>query len=254
MDLAICAVPAAPVRKERSHKVEMVNQLLFGEKMFVHRKKNNWWQIQSCHDNYEGWVRNNLVVLIDEAPGHQNRDCITAELFNVVTLDGVRMNIPAACNLPALSKEQGFIGNASYKYVGNSIRRDEVRPSGEMVRSLALQWLNAPYLWGGRTAMGVDCSGFVQVIMKMMGLDLLRDARQQVGQGIKVKSLTDARTGDLAFFDKRGKITHVGILLDPQQIIHASGQVRIDRIDEKGIINTTTGKRTHLLAAIRRYW
>jgi gamma-D-glutamyl-L-lysine dipeptidyl-peptidase len=117
-----------------------------------------------------------------------------------------------------------------------------------------MRWLNAPYMWGGRTVLGVDCSGFVQVNYKMMGIDLPRDAWQQAQEGKAVKKLKDAQTGDLAFFNDKEEIVHVGILLNNEQIVHASGKVRIDLIDRKGIINADTGKRTHQLEAIRRCW
>jgi cell wall-associated NlpC family hydrolase len=109
-------------------------------------------------------------------------------------------------------------------------------------------------MWGGRTIFGVDCSGFVQVNYKMMGVDLLRDAWQQAQQGKTVKKLKEAVCGDLAFFDDKEEIVHVGILLGPEQIIHASGKVRIDTIDKKGIVHGHTGRRTHLLRSIKRYW
>jgi cell wall-associated NlpC family hydrolase len=232
----------------------MSNQLLFGERMVVLHKKKNWWQVQSTHDNYEGWIRNNLITLIEDASVVYNGELITAELFNVITIEGIKTNVSMGCNLPGLTKEEGRIGKSKYNYRGQFIKRSDANPGEEIVRKLTLQWLNAPYLWGGRTPLGVDCSGFVQVIFKMIGLDLLRDAKQQARQGMKVKKLSEAKPGDLAFFEKKEKITHVGILLSHDQIIHASGKVRIDAIDEKGIINADTRKRTHSLAAIRRYW
>jgi hypothetical protein len=254
MELSTCIVPAAPVRRNASHKVEMVNQLLFGEKIIVLWEKRNWCKVQTMHDNYEGWIRNNLIAPVEDNIALTGDEFVTGDLFNIITIDGIKMNISAGCSLPGLNKQEGRIGQKGYVYRGYAIKRNDIKPNEEIVRKLTFQWLNAPYLWGGRTPLGVDCSGFVQVIFKMMGLDLLRDAKQQARQGMKVKKLGEAKTGDLAFFKKREKITHVGILLSPQQIIHASGKVRIDAIDEKGIVNKDTGKRTHSLAAIRRYW
>jgi hypothetical protein len=254
MKTAACVVPAAPLRKSASHKVEMVNQLLFGEKVVVLKEKRNWWKVQTVPDNYEGWIRNNAIIRTEDSLVGSGDEFITGDLFNIVMVNGMKMNISAGCTLPGLNKEEGKIGGMPYVYRGHVIKRNDMKPNGEIVRTLASQWLNAPYLWGGRTPLGVDCSGFAQVIFKMMGVDLLRDARQQVRQGIKVKKLGEAKTGDLAFFEKKGKITHVGILLTSTEIIHASGKVRIDAIDEKGIINHDIGKRTHLLAAITRYW
>jgi hypothetical protein len=254
MNLATCLVPAAPLRKSASHKVEMVNQLLFGEMVVVLREKRNWWKVQTIPGSYEGWIRNNAIVPVEDSSIGAGDEFITGDLFNIVLVNGIKMNISAGCTLPGLNKEEGKIGATQYVYRGHAIKRNAINPNEEIVLKLAKQWLNAPYLWGGRTPLGVDCSGFVQVVFKMMGLDLLRDAKQQVTQGMKVKKLSDAKTGDLAFFEKKGKITHVGILMNSTQIIHASGKVRIDAIDEKGIINQELGKRTHSLAAITRHW
>ena len=252
MDHAACIVPAAPVRKKASHKVEMVNQLLFGEIMRVIKEKNNWIRIQSLHDNYEGWIRNNLITPIEDIPS--NNSLVAGETINTININETKMLIPVASTLSGLNGGKGKIGSFTYGFKGYSFNRNEVKPDEALVKQLTSQWLNAPYLWGGRTPLGADCSGFVQVIYKMMGIDLLRDAREQIGQGIKVKKIEDARAGDLAFFDKKDKIMHVGILLSPSEIIHSSGRVKIDAIGKKGITNSDTGKRTHSLAEIRRYW
>ena len=251
MDHVVCIVPAAPIRKKASHKVEMSNQLLFGEVMRVIDAKKNWLKIQSVHDNYEGWIRNNLVSTIDSVPPNT---FVAGELINTVRFGEQKMLIPFGSSLPGYENGLGTIATKQYHFDGYAVNRSLSNADGKTVQQLTSSWLNAPYLWGGRTVLGVDCSGFVQVIFKMMGLDLLRDAKQQISQGLKVKKLEATHCGDLAFFQKKKKIVHVGILLSPGEIIHASGKVRIDKIDTNGIIHSGTGKRTHELAGIRRYW
>jgi cell wall-associated NlpC family hydrolase len=233
----------------------MVNQLLFGEKLRVVKEKGRLWvKVRSLHDGYMGWMTNTLLKEINEDEANQTCDHVTTDILNPLLIDGKKMHVPLGASLPALVNGQGRFGGLDYQFDGNHGDRKALPPGGGLVVQLTAQWLNAPYMWGGRTIFGVDCSGFVQVNYKMMGIDLARDAWQQAQQGRTVKKLRDAVCGDLAFFDDKEEIVHVGILLNPAEIIHASGRVRIDRIDKKGIINSDSGKRTHYLRSIKRYW
>jgi len=253
MDCAICVVPAAPVRRKPSHKVEMVNQLLFGEGLRILKVKNKWLRIQTVADNYGGWIRSNMIRHVEENLLYGS--FVAAGLLNTIKIGEITMHIPFGSTLPAWKNGKGMAGNVEYSFEGAFFNRNDMKPNCDHVTHLTRQWLNVPYLWGGRTPLGVDCSGFVQVIFKMMGIDLLRDAKLQVDQGIKIRKLQDTQCGDVAFFrSHKRKITHVGILLSPTKIIHASGRVRTDTIDEKGIIDTETKKRTHSLVAIRKLW
>jgi hypothetical protein len=231
----------------------MVNQLLFGEGMRILKMKNKWLRIQTAADNYEGWIRSNMITQVEENVLHGS--FVAAGLLNTIRVGEMTMHVPFASTLPAFKNGEGVLGKFKYKFDGPVLNRNEMKPTCEHITHLARQWLNAPYLWGGRTPLGVDCSGFVQVVFKMIGIDLLRDARLQVDQGMKIKKPQDTQCGDLAFFgNHKRKITHVGILLSPTKIIHASGKVRIDAMNEKGIIDTDNGKQTHSLMALRKLW
>jgi cell wall-associated NlpC family hydrolase len=231
----------------------MVNQLLFGETVKVLKEKGNLWvKVRSLHDGYEGWMTNTLLQDIAEAAANAAIQFVTAELINTIVIKDTKVSIPLGSSLQHIENGRGRIGNHDYSFAGKYKDRRSQMATGSMIEESAMQWLNAPYLWGGRTIFGVDCSGFVQVNYKLMGIDLPRDAWQQAQEGKPVNKLKDAVKGDLAFFDDKDEIVHVGILLSPDKIIHASGKVRIDMIDKKGIINSDTGKRTHSLKAIRK--
>jgi len=255
MEYAIVIVPAAPVRRKARHQNEMVSQLLFGEIVEVQKIKRGFWiKVRSLHDDYEGWITRNLLETIDEQQAKAVNEFVTTDLISTLSLNEMTMHVPVGASLPGFENGKGKAGSHSYSFGGNYLKRYGQQPNAGMVNKLTMPWLNAPYMWGGRTPLGVDCSGFVQVSYKMMGIDLPRDAWQQAQRGKPVKKLSEAQTGDLVFFDDKDEIVHVGIMLNNEQIIHASGKVRIDSIDKKGIINLDTGKRTHRLEAIRRLW
>ncbi|MBD0332547.1 MAG: C40 family peptidase [Chitinophagaceae bacterium] len=251
MEYAICTVSAAPLRKEPSHKSEMVSQLLFGETMQVVEEEKEWLQVKCLYDNYEGWLTHHLVSEIDGEIALAESKYVSTGLLNSVILSDQFINLSMGSSLIGFDEETRLLWNSHYKYHG-TYRNIELPPSVDLLWQTIYPWMNAPYLWGGRTFMGVDCSGFVQIVFKVLGITLQRDAYQQAGQGEAIENLLEAKVGDIAFFNnEQGRITHVGIILNNKQIIHASGKVRVDGITEEGIINRETGKRTHQLHSIK---
>lgn len=254
MKYAIVVVPAAPVRKKPNHRFEMVNQLLFGEKLIILKAKKDWYKVKSTYDDYKGWVTWHMVQEVDRAIAESSNDgTVAGELLNRITVNGLSMHIPMGAFLRNDKKGKGTIGEWPFEYNGKLAEPPNgAKALKTFIGQTAKQWLNAPYLWGGKTILGVDCSGYSQTVFKTAGIILKRDAWQQAQQGNLVKGLQYAQPGDLAFFDDKDEIVHVGILLGPDKIIHSAGKVRIDTIDKKGIINGDTGKRTHQLKLIKR--
>lgn len=253
MDYAIVNLPAAPLRRKPNHRKEMVSQLLFGETVELLKQRGDLWlKVRSLHDGYEGWTTRTLLQIVDASAANSRSPIVAADMLNQVTLGARTLNIPIGSSLPFFENGKGKLGDIEYTYSGKSWNRDKQNKSIEIIKQLVMPWLNTPYLWGGRTPLGIDCSGFVQLIFKMIGVDLSRDAWQQAQEGTIVSKFKESLPGDLAFFDNREDIVHVGILLGDNKIIHASGKVRIDEIDKKGIIDSETGKRMLRLRAMRR--
>jgi hypothetical protein len=252
MKHAISKVAAAAVRKEPNHRSEMVNQLLFGETVHVLEEKDEWFLVKSLYDGYEGWLTYHLLAEVSEEVATMPLDYVAIGDLNIVLVNGMPMKIPMGSHLTGYNAQTGGLWTDDMQYLGGVKNTKGVFDGSSLVK-WALHWHNAPYLWGAKTIMGIDCSGFAQTVFKLVGIKLLRDAWQQQGQGKEVKKLSSAREGDLAFFsNEQDRIVHVGIVMNNSQIIHASGRVRIDPIDEAGIVNSETGKRTHKLHSIRR--
>lgn len=246
MSSAISLLSVVPVRKEPAHRSEMVSQLLFGETVKILNEQQDFLQISCDEDQYEGWVQANQLQLCGHtAATHIYTAAWSADIF----VNGMKRRIPFGSPV-----YQNGVADANIDY-GNvqTMTSGTLEFSGASLEKIYSNFLETPYLWGGRSVFGIDCSGFVQQVFKMFGIKLLRDAYLQATQGQLVESLETARVGDLAFFENdKGKITHVGIILSGNKIVHASGKVRIDTINIDGITNVDNGKRTHRLNGIRR--
>ena len=253
MSFLVCIVPVAPVRAEAAHQSEQTSQLLFGEVCELLESTKGFLRIRGVYDNYEGWCQVTQLTEIDEAQALTQTALLAAEWVNPITINDQLMQIPFGSSLALLQKGKQTFGKYEVSYKGPYIDTKAGSSGEASMKKFALNFLNTPYLWGGRSVFGVDCSGFSQLVFKCIGIHLFRDSYQQATQGEAIGFLQEVKCGDLAFFDNEaGKITHVGILLDAGTIIHSSGKVRIDAIDNLGIINGDTGKRTHNLRVIKR--
>jgi cell wall-associated NlpC family hydrolase len=253
----ICRVAVAHVRAEAGDRSEMSSQLLFGDHVEVLEKEERWWKIKNAYEGYEGWMDFRQLAMIPQDEYLKNNECkdlVPLQIDNtLVAEDGSKYYLSAGSSLPQL--QDGFCKLADQKYqLLFSPTQAPEAPEREMIRQTALFFQNVPYLWGGRTIFGLDCSGFVQTVYKINGVKLRRDAWQQAEDGTLVGFLPEVQLGDLAFFDnEEGRITHVGLMLSPNEIIHSSGKVRIDPIDDQGIYNKELGKYSHKLRIIKRY-
>lgn len=242
-----------PGRSEPSDKAEMVTQLLFGDLYTVLEERPKWILIKTHADEYTCWIDRKQHFPISAKEFERLRSIPvkrSTEITGVVHIDNApAMRIPLGSALPGIDEKGIFeIDDVSYRFSGNMelIARADVA-------NFSKKFLNAPYLWGGKSVFGIDCSGFVQLVFIAMGKQLPRDAYQQAEMGEDVPFINQAMAGDLAYFDNdQGKITHVGIITEPGKIIHASGKVRIDTLDHQGIYREDTREYTHKLRLIKR--
>lgn len=255
MEYRVTCVPVCPVRKDPAHRSEMISQLLFGEKCILMESVDGWEKVQAKYDGYEGWVQSGQVTVIDEHKFNKKDNLLTEGLVNEIDFNGYNMMIPIGCSLSAFNSGLTPWNKNSVKYKGEFWDIENVKFSGKAIRQFSFRFLNTSYLWGGKSVYGIDCSGFVQTVYKFFGKYIPRDSSQQAEEGETIDFLQSAKCGDLAFFDNEdGKIVHVGMLLNSDEIIHSSTKVRIDKIDNHGIVNRDTNKRTHHLRIIKRFF
>ena len=246
-----------PVRAEPSDKSEIRTQLLFGDHFEVKEASEKWVLIKTAYDDYEGWIDPKQYVAIT-ADTFSKLDGIAYLSGLVVSqplkkASGEIINMVPGSSLPLFDGNYVYLADMEYGFTGKTVKPD-AGLFAQDIESVAKFYLHTPYLWGGKSTFGIDCSGLTQMVFKQFGIKIKRDTWQQAEQGEVVSSLSEAKAGDLAFFDNAdGRIIHVGIILENNEIIHASGRVKIERIDEKGIYSEELSRYTHQLKIIRRY-
>lgn len=255
MDFGICLNPLIPLRASPNERSEMTDQILFGESFRIYEYHDQWQYVERIDDGYTGWFNNPHYLSCSEADIQKMaRSSIYTvnQPFSRCTFNSQHIFIPAGSRLPFFHRHRRsfILGNDKYFLHEELLAADRSRIA--ILKETALNFLNAPYLWGGKTIFGIDCSGFIQVVFRIAGIDLPRDSHKQLGHGRVINSLEDAQPGDLLFFGKkRGDINHIGMLLEAGKIIHASGKVRVNPVDLHGIYSIEGQRYTHALRAIK---
>jgi hypothetical protein len=234
----ICNLNIIPVRKEKTSKSELVSQLLYGDLFTILKEEDNWYYIEILDDNYNGWINYSQLKKISENDFKKLQKTKTKFLHDIST----EIETSSGKMIISIGSKISYCNFLNHKLIKDF--KNEVYSIEETAR----KYLNTPYLWGGKTSSGIDCSGFTQMVFKLNNIELKRDAYQQAKQGKEI-TLNCAKEGDLVFFGEK-KITHVGIMINKDEIIHAFGKIRIDKINKKGILNIDSNKITHKLKKV----
>ncbi len=256
MKSALAHISVVPVRNTTSNRSEQLSQLLFGEIVEILETKGKMWtKVRCTWDNCIGWVLSGQITPITtkEHQLFQEKYAYCIDLFQPLMSDDESMPISIGARLPDFDGMKFKFNGKSYRYSGQAVFPENLDPTIDKVLKIAKRYLSAPYQWGGRSPLGIDAPGFVQMALKLVGIKLLRTAEEQVHQGMLIDFIEQSRPGDLAFFEnKAGNISHVGILLPENKIIHVAEKVKVDKIDHYGIFNNELQKYTHRMRVVKR--
>ncbi|MEN8224660.1 MAG: C40 family peptidase [Bacteroidota bacterium] len=257
MSFGFCHNSLIPVRSEPSYRSEMCTQLLFGELYAILENIGDWLHIRIIFDNYEGWIHRSSVYEVSEEEFSRLQDLpcrVSTEVVQLIENRSHQYYFPIliGSSFHGLKDKTFSAGDNEFFFEGDTDAIPQ-KSNRDKVVEMAVMYHHAPFAWGGRSPFGIDCSGFTQMAYKISGVQLLRDATQQATQGETISFISDARPGDLLFFDdEEGMIRHTGILMTQGRVMHAHGHVRIDKVDHQGIYNEESGKYTHQLRLIKK--
>jgi len=255
MEYGICNLSVIPVRLENNHESEQTNQLLFGEYFKIIEYDNFWCKIENDFDNSTGWVDKKQFLSISDVEYDNLKASTPILAYDILDFifDNNNNMLPITIGsiLPLFSSKKLTIGNITYNYEGETV--SYIKHNKSKLIDIAFIYLNSPFQWGGKSPLGIDCSGFTQMVYKLNGVQIPRTAADQATKGEVLSFIEESEPGDLAFFDnEEGVIIHVGIILENNYIIHSFGKVRIDRIDHSGIYNIDTQRHSHKLRVIKK--
>ena len=256
MKKGICVVSIIPMRREPSEKSEMVSQLLFGEVYSVAEETTGWCKIKTTFDNYSGWIDAKMFTPVSESYykslEENSYPVVQTIVMRLSAPDKSVLTITAGSSLGKTGKSGSVEIDSMHYQCLDPIPETTLSGPHKIIQTSEI-FIHSPYLWGGRSPFGLDCSGFTQIVYKMIGIRLPRDARQQASLGQNIPTTTKPEAGDLVFFAKEeNQIFHVGLAMPDNKIIHCSGKVRIDKLDDKGIFNAQLNQYSHRLHSIRR--
>ncbi len=254
MDKGICYLSVIPLRETPSDKSQMTSQLLFGETVEIDDHFRNWYFVKNSSDGYQGWIDKKQIKPLSDIEFERyqgaGKQVVVSETATAVNTQGEKLLLSFGSVIVQPSGKETNPFSVKIKN-GETSKREKL--NAQQLIKLAMMFKNVPYLWGGRSFFGVDCSGFTQLLFMTAGYDLARDSKQQVKQGKDIYLMEEALPGDLIFFgDEENEITHVGLYLGNGKIIHASGKVRTDNVDHYGIYSNDMENYTHKLRAIQR--
>lgn len=255
MTFAVCPLSVIALRSHPSQRGEMVSQLLFGEVVEVLEEKGRAWSKLRCvWDDTVGWAASNQLLEITPAEytGYRTQYALSLELLQAASSRDHFLPIPLGAQLPGYDGIRFQLGQAEYTFSGQVVFPGNFAPGREMLLKLARRYLHVPFLWGGRSPLGIDGSGLVQMAYKLVGIRLPRSAENQVYEGSIVDFIEQANPGDVAFFENNfGRVFHAGIIFPENRILHAFGKVRIDKLDHYGIYDEEKRKYSHRLRVVK---